>query len=145
MKNFLKFVALFFIISFIIEVCLIKDSSAQLLRVASDSNGAVYYLKTEKCAWMEDDYGNCVGLALVRCIEKMKPTYLELFFKFRRNANYSRKDAFADYRIEGIWSYDLKSGALLNSSTKLDFSFEPAIYGSVPDFVLGALLDNCDK
>ena len=145
MKNFFKFVASFFIVIFVIEVCLIKCSSAQLLRVTSDSNGAVYYLNTEKCDWMEDNYGNCVGLALVRCVEKMKSTYLELIVEFRRNANYSRKDAFADYCIKGIWSYDSKSGALLNSSTKLDFSFEPAIYGTIPDFILGALLDNCSK
>ena len=144
MKKFFKFVASFFIIIFVIEICLIKDSSAQLLHVTSDSR-FVYYLNTERCAWMGDDYGNCAGIALVRCMEKKKPTYSELILEFRRNANYSRKDAFADGRIAGIWIYDLKSGKLLDSSTELGFPFEPAIYGSLADLVLGAVLDNCAK
>ena len=139
MKKLLKIVSLLVAFIFVFQMSFIENVNAQLIPVARDRDNGVNYLNTEKCAWFKDEYGNYRGLAIVRRMKEGESFYTESAFEFKRELGYSRSNSFADFRIPIVRFYDF-NGNLKNSDVNENLPFEPAVYNSLADSVLRALL-----
>ena len=137
MKNKILMMSVCFI--FVIQLNFIENVYAELIPVVRDADNGIYYLNTERCEWLEDDSSNGVGIVIVRRMKKSESGYTELFYEFKRDVGYSNKSSFADFRIPAVWFYD-KNGKLQYSDIQENLPFKPATYGSVADYILGAMI-----